>query len=141
MQNFSFEKLDLDGLCVITPFFVSDERGYFLKSYEKEIFRNNGIETDIFEAFESYSKLGVIRGLHFQTENPQSKIVRCVSGKVFDVAVDIRKNSETFGKWQGVYLDDQSNQALFIPKGFAHGFLTLSSSASQASFFFIYSSL
>lgn len=129
MSNFSFKELNIKGLYLINPFFVEDNRGYFLKNYEKDIFALNGIETDIFETFESYSKFGVIRGLHFQTENPQAKLVRCISGRIYDVAVDIRKGSETFGKWCGVYLDDNNKQGFFIPKGFAHGFIVLSDTA------------
>lgn len=125
MQSFSFEKTELDGLCLIKPFLAEDNRGFFLKSYEKEIFKINGIETDIFETFESLSKKGVIRGLHFQTENPQSKLVRCVAGKVFDVAVDLRKGSVTYGKWYGEYLGSDNHLQLFVPQGFAHGFLSL----------------
>lgn len=125
MADFKFEELDLAGLYLVSPFFAEDERGYFLKGYEKEIFSNQGIDTDIFETFESQSKLNVIRGLHFQTENPQSKLVRCVHGKIFDVAVDIRKSSSTYGKWCGVYLDSDNKKELFIPQGFAHGFLSL----------------
>lgn len=102
MQNFAFEKLDICGLAIVNPFYIEDERGYFLKSYEKELFRQAGIETDIFESFESWSKKGVIRGMHFQTVKPQSKLVRAIYGEIFDVAVDIRRESPTFGQWRGV---------------------------------------
>ncbi|MGI6745531.1 MAG: dTDP-4-dehydrorhamnose 3,5-epimerase [Firmicutes bacterium ADurb.Bin300] len=129
MQSFKFEKLQFDGLYLISPFLAEDNRGYFLKNYEKEVFEKAGIDTDVFEAFESLSVKGVVRGLHFQTDNPQSKIVRCITGRIYDVVVDIRKDSPTFGKWAGVYLDDVSKQSVFIPKGFAHGFITLSDNA------------
>lgn len=129
MQNFTFEELTICGLFVVNLFYVEDERGYFLKSYEKEVFQQAGIETDMFEDFESWSKKGVIRGLHFQTMEPQSKLVRAVSGEIFDVAVDIRKESPTFGQWRGVYLSGENHKALFIPAGFAHGFLVLSDTA------------
>lgn len=129
MQQFSFEKTPIEDLFIINPFYVEDERGYFLKSFEKEIFRKNGMETDIFEDFESYSKKGVIRGLHFQTEKPQAKLVRVLVGEIFDVAVDLRKDAETFGKWHAEILSDMNRRAFFIPKGFAHGFLALSESA------------
>lgn len=128
-MHFRFEPAKLQGLTEIYPFFAEDSRGYFLKSYEKEIFLQNGIETDIFEDFESYSYKNVIRGMHFQTKNPQSKLVRAIAGEIFDVAVDLRPASKTFGKWEGVYLTQQKRNALFIPKGFAHGFLVLSESA------------
>ena len=126
VQQFSFKKTSIKDLIIINPFYVEDERGYFLKSFEKEIFRKNGIDTDIFEDFESYSKRGVVRGLHFQTEKPQAKIVRVIKGKIFDVAVDLRKGSETVGKWQAEILSDYNCKSFFIPKGFAHGFLVLS---------------
>jgi dTDP-4-dehydrorhamnose 3,5-epimerase-like enzyme len=98
MQSFKFEKLQFDGLYLISPFLAEDNRGYFLKNYEKEVFEKAGIDTDVFEAFESLSVKGVVRGLHFQTDNPQSKIVRCITGRIYDVVVDIRKDSPTFGK-------------------------------------------
>lgn len=126
MTDFSFETCEIEGVKLITPFFAEDERGFFLKNYEKSIFEKNGIKTDICETFESWSKKGVIRGLHFQTENPQSKIVRCVEGAVWDVVVDIRKNSPTKGKWRGFYLEADNNLSLYIPAGCAHGFLSLS---------------
>ena len=126
MQNFKFSQLGMNGLFLIEPFFVEDERGYFLKSYEKRIFSDNGIKTDVFEAFESMSAKNVIRGLHFQTDNPQSKIIRCVSGKIFDVAIDLRKNSPTFGEWRGEFLSAENRYSMFIPAGFAHGFLSMS---------------
>lgn len=129
MQNFAFEELDICGLKVVSPFYMEDERGYFLKSYEKEIFRRAGIETDIFESFESWSKKGVIRGMHFQTTKPQSKLVRAVYGEIFDVAVDVRRKFPTFGQWRGVHLSGENHKALFIPGGFAHGFLVLSDAA------------
>lgn len=129
IKQFSFEKTPIKDLFVVNPFYTEDERGYFLKSFEKEIFRKNGIETDIFEDFESYSKKGVIRGLHFQMEKPQAKLVRVIIGEVFDVAVDLRKDSETFGRWHAEILSDKNRKSFFIPKGFAHGFLVLSDNA------------
>lgn len=125
-QMFSFEKIDLEGIVVINPFCVEDERGFFSKSYEKDIFKDNGIDTDIQEEFESLSKKGVIRGLHFQSKEPQSKIIKVLHGEVFDVAVDLRIDSKTFGQWRGVYLSDQNKKALYVPGGFAHGFMSLS---------------
>jgi len=129
MQEFSFKKTPIKDLFIIDPLYMEDVRGYFLKSYEREIFKNNGIETDIFEDFESYSKKDVIRGLHFQTHKPQAKLVRVLIGEIFDVAVDLRKDSETVGKWHAEILSDRNRKSFFIPKGFAHGFLVLSESA------------
>lgn len=129
MQNFSFEETKLEGLTTVNPFFIEDERGFFIKSYEKEIFSQNRIESDIAEDFESLSKKGVIRGLHFQTQAPQSKLIRVINGEILDVAVDLRKNSKTFGKWESLILSSENKKMFFIPKGFAHGFLTLSNTA------------
>lgn len=126
VQKFSFEKTDIEGLILVNSFFVEDERGWFLKSFEKGIFQQQGIDIDVYEDFESYSKKGVIRGLHFQEKEPQAKLVRTISGEIFDVAVDLRTNSPTHGEWRGVYLSGENKKSLFIPKGFAHGFLVLS---------------
>lgn len=125
-QMFSFERLDIEGLVVINPFCTYDERGYFAKSYEKDIYKENGIDTDIQEEFESLSKKGVIRGLHFQSKEPQSKIIKVLYGEIFDVAVDLRNDSATYGKWAGITLSADNKKALYVPSGFAHGFLTLS---------------
>lgn len=131
MTNFKFRALRLPGLFLISPFLAEDERGYFLKNYERDIFASQGIVTDVYEIFESYSFKNVLRGLHFQTENPQAKLVRCVLGKIYDVAVDVRKDSPTFGQWEGVYLDDVTKQSLFVPAGFAHGFMALTNSVTS----------
>jgi dTDP-4-dehydrorhamnose 3,5-epimerase len=129
MANFTFEPTKLPGLFVVNPFLAQDRRGYFLKSYEKRIFGENGIETDIFEDFESFSVKGVIRGLHFQYGNAQSKLVRALTGEIFDVVVDIRPDSVTFGQWCSVTLSGENHKAFFVPKGFAHGFMVLSENA------------
>lgn len=129
MQHFSFINTKLEKLKIVNPFFVEDSRGYFQKSYEKEVFAQNGIQTDVFEHFESYSVKGVIRGLHFQTQHPQSKLVRALTGEIFDVAVDLRPHSSTFGQWEGIYLSAENHRALYVPEGFAHGFLVISESA------------
>ena len=129
MQQFSFETTSIRDLMIIHPFYMEDERGFFLKSFEKEIFWQNGIKTEIFEDFESYSIKGVLRGLHFQTEKPQAKLVRALTGTIYDVAVDLRKTSKTFGKWHAEILSVDNHKAFFIPKGFAHGFLVLSDNA------------
>lgn len=129
ISHFKFTKQDMDGLCIIEPFFCNDERGFFSKSYEKDLFLENGISTDIQEEFESLSKKGVIRGLHFQSKNPQSKMVKVLSGEIYDVALDLRKDSETFGQWRGYYLSGENMKTLYVPSGFAHGFLTISDTA------------
>lgn len=127
MAKIQFEKTELEGLMVITPFFAEDKRGYFLKTYEKEIYKEMGIETNVVETFESFSKQNVIRGLHYQSgQFAQEKLVRVLVGEVFDVCVDIRPNSKTCGKWFGMYLNDVNHKALYMERGFAHGFLVTS---------------
>lgn len=126
MNKFSFEVTKLEGLKVINPFFMEDERGNFIKFFEKDIFKKNGIEINAYESFETTSKKGTVRGLHFQTENPQAKLVRVPYGKILDVAVDLRKYSKTFGKYHSEILSSDNKKIFFIPKGFAHGFICLS---------------
>lgn len=129
MQKFKFEKTNIEDLMLISPFVIEDERGVFIKTYEQQIFKENNICFNNAEDIMSISKSGVLRGMHFQTQNPQDKLVRVVLGEVFDVAVDLRRNSKTYGQWQGFYLSDKNKNMLYIPKGFAHGFLTLSKEA------------
>lgn len=129
MQHFSFKQAPIDGLMIVEPLFSEDDRGYFLKSFEKEVFRQHGIQIDLYEDFESFSRRGVVRGLHFQTDGPQAKYVRALSGTVFDVAVDLRDGSPTFGVWHGEVLSQENRKGFYIPKGFAHGFQVLSDSA------------
>lgn len=126
MQKFKFEKTSIEGLTLIHPLIIEDERGVFIKTYEREIFKKNNILLDNAEDIMSISKKGVLRGMHFQTKYSQDKLIRVMSGEVFDVAVDLRKNSKTYGKWQGVYLSGENKKMIYIPKGFAHGFLALS---------------
>lgn len=128
-MDFKIQDLAIRGAKLISPFYIQDERGYFLKNYEKDIFDQWGLQADIYESFESSSKCGVIRGLHFQTQKPQSKIVRVIRGTIKDVIVDLRKNSATFGKYIDVILSDENHLSLWIPKGFAHGFEVLSEEA------------
>lgn len=124
MGKINFEDTTLDGLKIITPFYEEDRRGYFLKAFEKDLFIEAGVNTDISETFESYSVKGVVRGLHFQKgENAQAKLVRVLAGEVYDVCVDIRPSSPTFGMSFGVYLSGDNHKALYIDKGFAHGFV------------------
>jgi dTDP-4-dehydrorhamnose 3,5-epimerase len=125
MTKFEFEKTQIEGLILGKAFSVDDERGLFSKYYEKNMFHQNGIDLIVNECFESHSKKGVIRGLHFQTENPQAKLIYVNYGAIFDVAVDLRKSSKTYGEWQGFCLSSKERNFLYIPKGFAHGFLAL----------------
>ncbi len=114
------------GLKVIEPAVFGDERGYFMETYNYNDFKEAGIDCDFVQDNQSASKKGVLRGLHFQINFPQDKLVRAVSGEVFDVAVDLREGSETFGRWFGVVLSAENKKQFFIPKGFAHGFVVLS---------------
>lgn len=126
-----FKKIDtsIDGVYIIEPTVFGDERGYFMETYSKEEFSKIGITNDFVQDNQSKSKKGVLRGLHFQRENSQAKLVRCIKGKVFDVAVDLRPGSKTYGKWEGVILSDENKKMFLIPRGFAHGFLVLSDEA------------
>ena len=124
MAKIEFVNTKLDGLKIVIPFFSEDNRGYFMKAYEKQIFREAGIETDIAETFESFSKHGVVRGMHFQKgDSAQAKLIRVLSGEVYDVCIDIRPGSPTFGQWVGEYLSSENHKAFYVPRGFAHGFL------------------
>lgn len=124
--NFIFTKTSIDGVVIVDLRKFEDERGYFMETYKRSDFVKGGIDVDFVQDNQSASRKGVLRGLHFQKQFPQSKLVRVVSGKVFDVAVDLRKNSPTFGCWEGVVLSAENCRQFFIPKGFAHGFLVLS---------------
>jgi dTDP-4-dehydrorhamnose 3,5-epimerase len=120
------KKCPIDGLVEIQPKIFNDGRGYFFESYSKKDCAEAGITVEFVQDNQSFSTKGVLRGLHFQKEHPQAKLVRVIKGKVFDVAVDIRKNSPSFGKWYGVVLDGEKQNQFFIPADFAHGFLVLS---------------
>lgn len=113
---------EIEGLKIITPQVFGDARGYFMETYHAEQFREAGIDVTFVQDNESASKGGVLRGLHFQNNYPQDKLVRVIKGAVFDVAVDLRKGSPTFGKWHGELLTEENKKQFFIPKGFAHGF-------------------
>ena len=119
----------IEGLCVITPAVHGDARGYFMETYSQRDMEENGINIHFVQDNQSMSVKGVLRGLHFQINYPQDKLVRVVNGEVFDVAVDLREGSETYGKWFGVVLSAENKKQFFIPKGFAHGFLVLSDHA------------
>ncbi len=128
MQKWEFIKLDLKDAYLIKPFYADDIRGGFIKDYSKEVFEQNGITHDLKEVFYTISHKGVIRALHFQNVKQQPKLVRCVSGKVYDVIMDLRKDSPTFGKWQGFYLSGENMDELLVPAGFGHGYLVLEDS-------------
>ena len=116
----------IEGLKVITPTVFGDDRGYFVETYNYNDFAAAGIDCTFVQDNQSASKKGVLRGLHFQINYPQDKLVRVVNGEVYDVAVDLREGSETFGKWFGVLLTAENMKQFFVPKGFAHGFIVLS---------------
>ncbi|MDE5770088.1 MAG: dTDP-4-dehydrorhamnose 3,5-epimerase [Ruminococcus sp.] len=116
----------IKGLCVITPAVHGDNRGYFMETYSQRDMEEAGIDIAFVQDNQSCSTKGVLRGLHFQKQFPQTKLVRAIKGRVFDVAVDLRKDSETYGKWYGVELTEENKKQFLIPKGFAHGFLVLS---------------
>lgn len=128
MNKWNFEELEMKGAYLITPFFADDNRGGFLKDYSKEVFEQNGIVHDLKEVFYTISHKGVIRAIHFQRIKQQAKLVRCVSGKIFDVIIDLRKNSPTFKKWQGFILSGENMKELLVPEGFGHGYLVLENS-------------
>ena len=119
----------IEGLCVITPAVHGDHRGYFMETYSRRDMEENGIFVDFVQDNQSMSAKGVLRGLHFQKNFPQTKLVRAIRGSVFDVAVDLRPGSATYGKWYGVLLTEENKKQFLIPKGFAHGFLVLTDTA------------
>ena len=127
MGQFNFKKcLDIEGLYSIEPRIFSDERGYNLETYNYEDFKVAGLDMKFVQDNRSMSKKGVLRGLHFQKTYQQGKLVSVINGEVFDVAVDIREGSKTYGKWFGIILSAEKKNMLYIPEGFAHGFLVLS---------------
>lgn len=130
MSNFKFIETKIRDLYIIEPKAFGDERGYFLETYNENSFREAGLKMRFVQDNESKSKKGVLRGLHFQTQNTQGKLVRVTEGKVFDVAVDLRKGSPTYGKWEGVILSAENKKQFYVPEGFAHGFLVLSDYAT-----------
>jgi len=129
MAKFKFNKTEIEGVYIIEPTVFGDHRGYFMETYNDQEFKEGGINVTFVQDNQSKSKKGVLRGLHFQNTYPQSKLVRVISGEVFDVAVDLRKDSKTYGQWVGVILSEENKQQFFIPRGFAHGFLVLSETA------------
>lgn len=129
MGQFNFIKTEIDGVFIIEPRVFGDERGYFMETYNKADFHKAGITNEFVQDNQSKSKKGVLRGLHFQIQYPQAKLVRVTKGEVYDVAVDLRKESPTYGKYVGVILTADKKNIFFIPRGFAHGFLVLSEEA------------
>jgi len=125
-----FKQLSIDGLVVIEPRVFEDDRGFFLETYNKKTFAENGIDVEFVQDNHSFSTSKILRGMHYQLPPfAQDKLVRVVQGVVHDVAVDLRKNSPTFGRWEGVELSAENKKMFFVPKGFAHGFLVLSETA------------
>ncbi|MBO4990084.1 MAG: dTDP-4-dehydrorhamnose 3,5-epimerase [Clostridia bacterium] len=128
--NFTFFETNIKGVFVIETKRYGDERGYFTETYQESSFSNAGLSYRFVQDNQSKSRKGVLRGLHFQKTHPQAKLVRVIEGEVFDVAVDLRKNSETYGQWVGEILSAQNQKQLMIPRGFAHGFVVLSDTAT-----------
>ena len=129
MGKIKVETCDIEGLRVITPSVFGDERGYFMETYNFNDMKEAGLDMIFVQDNQSMSIRGVLRGLHYQKQFPQGKLVRVVRGEVFDVAVDLRKGSATYGKWFGVTLSAENKKQFYIPEGFAHGFLVLSEEA------------
>lgn len=129
MSKFTREETEIAGVCVITPKVFGDERGYFMETYNAEDFRELGLVNNFVQDNQSKSRKGVLRGLHFQKTYPQAKLVRVIRGEVFDVAVDLRDGSPTYGKYVGITLSADNKKMFYIPRGFAHGFLVLSDEA------------
>lgn len=132
MSNFTFEPTEIKDVYIVTPKLFGDNRGYFMETYSEAAFKEAGLNYVFVQDNQSSSKKGVLRGLHFQKTHPQAKLVRVLKGEVFDVAVDLRKNSETYGKWVGVLLSEENHKQLMIPRGFAHGFVVVSDYAEFA---------
>lgn len=129
MSQIKVTKCPIEGLYIIEPAVHGDSRGYFMETYNKKDMEECGLNMDFVQDNQSMSTKGVLRGLHFQKEYPQGKLVRAIKGSVFDVAVDLRSGSETYGKWFGVELSEENKKQFYISEGFAHGFLVLSETA------------
>ena len=132
MGNFIFNETKIKGVYVIDVKTYGDERGYFMETYKESDFIEAGLVYRFVQDNQSSSRRGVLRGLHFQKAHPQAKLVRVLSGEVFDVAVDLRRGSDTYGKWEGVILSGKNRRQFMIPRGFAHGFLVISDYAEFA---------
>ena len=125
MSNFHFEETFLEGVCIITPLVYRDDRGCFMETYQKHVFTQNGIAEEFVQDNYSRSSKGTIRGIGFQKKHTQGKLIRVISGSIYDVAVDVRPGSKSFGKHLGIVLSAENKKMIWIPKGFAHGFLAL----------------
>lgn len=128
IEKFKFEESDLKGAYIIQPFYAADERGGLIKDYNIDEFKAAGIEYELKEVFYTISHKGVIRAIHFQLAYPQAKLVRCIKGHVWDVIVDLRRDSETFGQWRAYNLSEGNRKELYIPGDFGHGYLVLEKS-------------
>ena len=128
IQKWNFNELDLKGAYLIKPFFASDDRGGLIKDYNIDVFKEHGISHELKEVFYTLSKKGVIRATHFQLIKQQPKLVRCVSGHVYDVIVDLRPQSPTFGQWKGFHLTGENMDSLLVPANFGHGYLVIEDS-------------
>ena len=125
-SKFDIKQTKLKDAVIIIPFNVDDIRGSFTKDFYKKFYDSNGLDSNLSETFYARnSKPNIIRGMHFATKNPQAKIVKCITGEIYDVIVDIRRDSPTYLKWEGFYLSEENNLSLYVPKGFAHGYLTI----------------
>ncbi|MFL0247315.1 dTDP-4-dehydrorhamnose 3,5-epimerase [Candidatus Clostridium stratigraminis] len=129
MGKFNILETSIKGVYTIEPKVFKDKRGCFLETYNYEDFKAAGLDMVFVQDNQSSSSKGVLRGLHFQRNHPQGKLIRVIKGEVFDVAVDLRKDSQTYGKWVGVILSEENKKQFYIPEGFAHGFLVLSEAA------------
>lgn len=132
MSNFTFNKTEIEGVYIIDVKSFGDRRGYFMETYQKDEFDAAGLKYNFVQDNQSSSTRGVLRGLHFQKTHPQAKLVRVLSGEVYDVAVDLRKGSATYGKYVGVLLSAENKRQFMIPRGFAHGFVVVSDTAEFA---------
>lgn len=132
MSNFTFTETKIKGVYIIDVKTYGDHRGYFMETYKEDDFRAAGLDYRFVQDNQSSSRKGVLRGLHFQKTFPQAKLVRVLKGEVFDVAVDLRKGSETYGQWVGVLLSEENHCQFMIPRGFAHGFVVVSEHAEFA---------
>ncbi|NRT87554.1 dTDP-4-dehydrorhamnose 3,5-epimerase [Clostridium beijerinckii] len=129
MGNFNFIETKISDVYVIEPKIFGDNRGYFMETYNRKHFEEAGLNMNFVQDNESRSTKGVLRGLHFQKRHSQGKLIRVSKGEVFDVAVDLRNGSKTYGKWEGIILSEENRKLFYIPEGFAHGFLVLSDEA------------
>lgn len=132
MGNFTFNETKIKDVYIIDVKTYGDNRGYFMETYKEPDFKEAGLNYNFVQDNQSSSRKGVLRGLHFQKSHPQAKLVRVIKGEVFDVAVDLRKNSPTYGQWVGVVLSEENKRQFMIPRGFAHGFVVMSEYAEFA---------